>query len=151
MTELTLQRAVHDKLSIVPLLEAGTLRVQLLGMCDSFAVKPLGAYLDRVAGELVRLGLTCVAIDVTKLTLLNSSSLKQFITFIRPMKLGESPCKVEFVVDDANPWQRRCIAALVRMCPNAVSVRDVNGEGPGQNPTRQLRRVVPDPVPKRQP
>jgi hypothetical protein len=149
MSELTLQRAVHDKLTLEPALGPGKLTLHLSGLCDSFAVQPLGAYLDEVAREVERLGLASVAIDVTRLTLLNSSSLKQFITFLRPMKTGESSCKVEFVVDDRSPWQRRCMAALARMCPNAVSLRDISGAGPGSNPSQRLRYATATPDPNR--
>lgn len=149
MSELGLKREVHDKLTLEPVLTGGKLQVNLSGLCDSFAVKPLGAYLERVAAEVGRLGLATVAIDVTRLSLLNSSSLKQFITFLRPMKSGESKCKVEFVVDDQSPWQRRCLAALARMCPNAVSLRDVGGGGPGSNPSQRLRYASATPNPTR--
>lgn len=149
MTDLQLQHAVFDKLTIAPLLEAGKLQVRLAGICDSFAVKSLGQYLDQVTQEMARLQLATVAIDVTKVALLNSSSLKQFITFLRPMKLGESQNKVEFVVDDAIPWQRRCLAALARMCPVAVSLRDINGGMAPPNPSRQLQYASPTPVPTR--
>jgi len=149
MSELRLKREVYDKLTLEPVFAGGKLQVQLSGLCDSFAVKPLGAYLDGVAAEIGRLGLSGVAIDVTRLSLLNSSSLKQFITFLRPMKSGDSECKVEFVVDDQNPWQRRCLAALARMCPNAVSLRDVNGGGPGGNPSQRLRYASATPNPTR--
>jgi hypothetical protein len=149
MSELELQPAVHDKLSIEPSFDAGKLTVCLSGLCDSFGVKPLGTYLESVAREVSRLGLPSVAIDVTKLTLLNSSSLKQFITFLRPMKSGQSPCKVEFVVDDQIPWQRRCLAALVRMCPQAVSLRDIGGRGPAANPSQRLRYAAATPNPNR--
>jgi hypothetical protein len=149
MSEHTLQRATYDKLTLEPTFDSGTLTLRISGLCDSFAVKPLGMYLDAVALEVGRLGLSSVAIDVTKVTLLNSSSLKQFITFLRPMKTGESQCKVEFVVDDANAWQRRCLAALERMCPNAVSLRDIRGGGPVVNPSQRLRYATATPNPNR--
>jgi hypothetical protein len=47
--------------------------------------------------------------------------------FLRPIKLGTFRCAVEFLVDDRIPWQRRCVAALARLCPTAVSVRGVSG------------------------
>ncbi len=148
MSQLELKRAVHDKLTLDPSLVAGKLTVSLSGLCDSFAVKPLGAYLESVAREVSRLGLPGVSIDVTKITLLNSSSLKQLITFLRPMKAGESACQVEFVVDDRNPWQRRCLAALVRMCPQAVSLRDIGG-GSGDSASQRLRYATATPNPSR--
>ena len=130
MTQLALRKLIQDKLTIEPALEAGALTISLAGTSDSFSVKALGLYLGEVTEEVARLGLSSVAFDVTKLGLLNSSSLKQFITFLRPIKLGTLNIAVEFVVDDQIPWQRRCLAALVRMCPSDVSVRDVNGGAP---------------------
>ena len=131
MTQLTLRKLSQDKLTIEPVLEGNALTICLAGTGDSFSVKALGLYLGEVTDEVARLGLASVAFDVTKLGLLNSSSLKQFITFLRPIKLGTLKFTVEFVVDDQIPWQRRCLAALVRMCPIDVSVRDINGGGPG--------------------
>jgi len=131
MTQLTLGKLSQDKLTIEPVLEGNTLTLCLAGTSDSFSVKALGLYLGEVTEEVARLGLSSVAFDVTKLGLLNSSSLKQFITFLRPIKLGTLKFTVEFLVDDQIPWQRRCLAALVRMCPIDVSVRDINGGGPG--------------------
>ncbi len=142
MTLFALEAAIYDKLTITPNLAEKTIELQLSGICDSFAVKPLGTYLDRVAAEVARLDLDRVSFNVTKLTLLNSSSLKQFVTFLRPIKLGEQRQSVEFVVDDANPWQRRCLAALVRMCPGSVTIRDVNGLSNGHNPSIQMPSVV---------
>src|SRR5688572_8003514 len=131
MSQLRLQKLSQDKLTIEPVLEGSALTISLAGTSDSFAVKALGLYLGEVTEEVGRLGLTTVAFDVTKLGLLNSSSLKQFITFLRPIKLGTLKFTVEFLVDDQIPWQRRCLAALVRMCPIDVSVRDINGGAAG--------------------
>jgi len=124
-----LRKETHDKLSIEPLLAGAKLELVLSGTCDSFAVEALGVYLSQVTLEVRRLSLSQVAIDVSRVVLLTSSSLKQLITFLRPIKLGELPCSVEFVVDDGKPWQRRCLAALVRMCPNGASLRDINAAG----------------------
>lgn len=120
-----LRKETHDKLTIEPLLGEARLDLRLSGTCDSFAVEALGAYLDQVTLEVRRLSLSRVTIDVTRIALLTSSSLKQLITFLRPIKLGELACSVEFVVDDSMPWQRRCLAALVRMCPDGASLRGI--------------------------
>jgi hypothetical protein len=126
-----LHRETHDKLTIEPSLDGAKLALALSGTSDSFAVQALGAYLDQVTLEVRRLSLSQVDIDVTRVTLLSSSSLKQLITFLRPIKLGELACSVEFVVDDDKPWQRRCLAALVRMCPNGASLRGINAGAAG--------------------
>lgn len=144
MNDICLQRGEYDKLTITPKLHGRKLELSLVGTCDSFAIRPLATYLDGVTAEIDRLSLEEVAIDVSQLSLLNSSSLKQFITFLRPIKLGERSCRVEFVVDDALPWQRRCLSALVRMCPSAVSIRDAAGNGPPRTPS--LRLVYADPT-----
>ena len=140
-----LRKETHDKLTIEPQLVGAKLEVALSGTCDSFAVEALGAYLDRVTLEVRRLSLSQVAIDVTRATLLTSSSLKQLITFLRPVKLGELPCSVEFVVDDRVPWQRRCLAALVRMCPKGASLRDINSGAarPSQAPPSAMSKRAP--------
>lgn len=121
-----LERETHDKLTLEPRLEGASLAVTLSGTCDSLAVEAFGAYLSQVTLEVRRLSLSQVRFDVTRVALLTSSSLKQLITFLRPIKLGELTCSVEFIVDDSMPWQRRCLAALVRMCPQGASLRGIN-------------------------
>lgn len=143
---MVLQSETHDKLTIEPSLDGPKLQVALSGTCDSFAVEALGDYLDRVTLEVRRLSLSQVAIDVTRVALLTSSSLKQLITFLRPIKLGQLPCSVEFVVDDNMPWQRRCLAALVRMCPGGASLRGINAAG-ASPPGGALPYVVSKPPP----
>lgn len=141
-----LRKETHDKLTIEPLLDGAKLELALSGTSDSFAVEALGVYLDQVTLEVRRLSLSQVAIDVTRVALLTSSSLKQLITFLRPIKLGELPCSVEFVVDDRMPWQRRCLAALVRMCPKGASMRDINAGGasrPSQTPPYAVSKRPP--------
>ena len=124
MSALSLAAETCDKLRIAPSLEPQMLVIELAGICDSFAVKPLGEYLSRSAREVERLQLNGVIVDVRQLTLMNSSSLKQFVTFLLPIKLGQVQCKVEFLVDPSSPWQRRCLSALERMCPSSVTIRD---------------------------
>lgn len=124
-----LERETHDRFTLEPRLDGASLEVALSGTCDSLAVEAFGAYLGQVTLEVRRLSLSQVRIDVTRVALLTSSSLKQLITFLRPIKLGELPCSVEFLVDDSMPWQRRCLAALVRMCPKGASLRGINAGG----------------------
>lgn len=145
MTQL--RKETHDKLTIEPRLDREKLEVALSGTCDSFAVGALGVYLSQVTQEVRRLSLSKVAIDVTQVALLTSSSLKQLITFLRPVKLGELSCSVEFVVDDVKPWQRRCLAALVRMCPNGASLRDINA-GAASPSSNDLSQSVTKPPPR---
>jgi hypothetical protein len=116
----------EENLEIVPLLDAPALTIQLSGACDAFAIVPLGAYLTDVFAELQRGGYPKVVFDIRGLCLLNSSCLKQFITFLHKLRSTHSGCTVDFHVDQSSTWQGRALAAFVRMCPDIVSVVKVS-------------------------
>lgn len=130
--QLSLQALSEESLQIEPRLDDEALTVQLTGACDGFAVAPLGKYLQEVHAELEKLGTTDVTFDIRRLYLLNSSCLKQFITFLHKLRSSQVKYSVKFVVDPALAWQGRGLAAFVRMCPGIVSV--VKGESPNAAP-----------------
>ena len=128
-----MQLGIHaldeTNLEIEPSLDPDGLRFELRGSCDAFAVAPLGNYLTRVFAEMERQGATQVTFDIRGLSLLNSSCLKQFITFLHGLRSLHPPTKyaVDFLVDAKLGWQARALAAFVRMCPDIVSVIRVGG------------------------
>lgn len=142
MSNLNLETSKHGRMTIVPTVEGDALHVKIEGIGDSFAVKGLGLFLKRATEEMGRLGIARATIDISQVSLLSSSCIKQFITFLRPIKAGDVDCQVEFRVAAEVPWQRRSISALVRMCQNRVSLSS-NGQDNGQNPSRKLSYAKP--------
>jgi len=114
----------ESNLAIEPSLASNAITLRLRGSCDAFAVTPLGGYLTCVFAEMERTGCTKVTFDIRGLCLLNSSCLKQFITFLHRLRSLDTDTKyaVDFVVDVKLGWQSRALAAFVRMCPDIVSV-----------------------------
>ena len=141
MSNVKLGKMQKGRMTIQPRVESDTVHVEIEGICDSFAVKGLGAFLTSVAEEVTRSSLRHVNIDISQVSLLNSSCIKQFITFIRPIKAGQLDCKVCFTVAPSIPWQRRSMSALVRMCPSAVSL--VGGSETGSHPSRAVSFAKP--------
>lgn len=142
MSELKLETAKYGRMTISARLEGEGLYLTLSGIGDSFAVKGLGAFLQSAMDELGRLDLGQVAVDVSGVSLLNSSCIKQFITFLRPIKAGEKSCRVNFVVAADVPWQRRSMSALVRMCPRWVSLSS-DGSEESRKPSRKISCAQP--------
>ena len=121
---LGIQALDESNLEIEPSFASNGLTLRLRGSCDAFAVTPLGSYLSRVFAEMERIGCTHVTFDVRGLCLLNSSCLKQFVTFLHRLRSLDTDTRyaVDFVVDVKLGWQSRALAAFVRMCPDIVSV-----------------------------
>lgn len=128
-----MQLGIHaldeSNLEIAPSLDSNGLTLKLRGSCDAFAVAPLGRYLAHVFPEMERQGCTKVTFDIRALSLLNSSCLKQFITFLHGLQSLRTPTKyaVDFLVDAKLGWQGRALAAFLRMWPDIVSVIRVRG------------------------
>ena len=112
----------EENLEIAPVLDTPALTIKLTGACDAFAITPLGGYLTDVLAELRRGTYPKVVFDIRGLCLLNSSCLKQFITFLHKVRSAHPKCAVDFLVDQSSTWQGRALAAFVRMCPDIVSV-----------------------------
>lgn len=125
--QLGLDALEADNLEIEPSLGPNGFTLKLHGACDAFAVTPLGGYLTRVFAEMERQGVSGVTFDIHGLSLVNSSCLKQFITFLHKLRSLEADEKytVEFLVDAKLHWQSRALAAFVRMWPDMVRVTRV--------------------------
>ena len=132
--QLGLDALEADNLEIEPSLGPSGFTLRLRGSCDAFAVTPLGGYLTRVFAEMERQGTTEVTFDIRGLSLLNSSCLKQFITFLHELRSlpTDKQYTVDFLVDAKLHWQSRALAAFVRMCPDIVRVTRV-GAGDASN------------------
>jgi hypothetical protein len=143
MSDINLKSLNMGSVTISPRLEDKRLVVALDGVCDSFAVKPLGGFLKNVVLEIQRVELTSVAIDMTGLRLLNSSCIKQLITFLRLLDAGALECSVVFVVDSEGSWQQRSVSVLARMCPTRVSIASGRDEGLGVHPCRAVPYAAP--------
>ena len=125
--QLGLDALEVDNLEIEPSLGSSGFTLKLRGACDTFAVTPLGGYLTSVFAEMERVGVSEGTFDIRGLTLVNSSCLKQFITFLHKLRSLEADKSyvVEFLVDAKLHWQSRALAAFIRMWPDIVRVTRV--------------------------
>jgi hypothetical protein len=124
MTDTVLRRVVTDAFGIEPSAAAGVLTLRLTGTGDTAAVAPLQTFLEAVAREVAPLELHRIVFDVRLLYLLNSSCLKAMLGFIFRIVSSDRACAVRFLVDPKLAWQRRSLAALVRMAPQLVGIDD---------------------------
>lgn len=119
----TLQLVPADATSFgcVPRLEAGKLIVAFNGTGDVGAIALLAQYLPRVHAEAVRLSVSEVTCDFRKLSFMNSSCFKAFVTWIDAVK-NAAAYRIRFLTDPEMRWQRRSLEALRRLATDVVSV-----------------------------
>lgn len=121
---MALESVTTSAFTIAPSLSAGVLTVRLQGTGDTLAVSPLESYLDAAGRQIPELAIHAVVFDVRALYLLTSSAIKALLGFIFRIISENHSCRVRFLVDEHLSWQRRCLAALVRMAPHLVAIED---------------------------
>lgn len=124
MTMVALADVTTSAFAIASSLAGGVLTVRLQGTGDTAAVPPLESFLDAAGEQIPALEVHAVVFDVRSLYLLTSSALKALLSFIFRIVSDDYTCRVRFVVDPNLGWQRRCLAALVRMAPHLVAIED---------------------------
>ena len=118
---LELAPADATSFGCVPRLEAGKLVVAFNGTGDVGAITLLGQYLPRVHAEAVRLSVSEVTCDFRKLSFMNSSCFKAFVTWIDGVK-SATTYRIRFLTDPEMRWQRRSLEALRRLASDVVTV-----------------------------
>lgn len=101
-----------------------TLTVLLSGSGDTAAVQPLKDCLVEVRRAMRLSGFRDLAIDLCGLYLLNSSCIKALVHFVYLLQTEGPSFPITFVVDKNLSWQPRTLAALQRMAPELVKVRN---------------------------
>jgi hypothetical protein len=125
MKGLELNPVVLDGFSIKPALAGSTIAVDLTGTGDMHAMSPLGSALKRLHAEAARLGVKAVIVNLRDLYFLNSSCLKQMVTWVKQVR--ETPAmkryEIRFVTNTNLHWQRRTLDALVALGDGVVTLQ----------------------------
>lgn len=127
--QLGIHRVADDNVEMSPSLGDQGILVRFRGEGNSFAVSALRDYLHAVFEEMERLRVTHVGFDVSEMSFINSSGLKQFVSFLYKLKSAQLGARVRFVIDEHKTWQRRTLSALVRMCPEMVELSSGRSAG----------------------
>jgi len=95
--------------------------ISLAGSADLTTAEELRGNLRRLAGELIRDKSRSVRFDVRELHFMNSSCVKEVITFVDVLRGNMGfQCRVQFVGDKRHAWQRRTLRVLKLMEPDIV-------------------------------
>jgi hypothetical protein len=126
VSELLLGPVVTPVFALEPSLEADRLRIDFSGTGDMSAIEELNAYLKRVHAEAQRLFIREVACDLRKLSFMNSSCFKAFVTWIDAVKTDTRQYRIVLLANPELHWQRRSLEALRRLATGIVSVEQSN-------------------------
>ncbi len=117
-----------DTLSIVPRVEAETLRVSMSGaveMRDPGDV--LNPYWTLIDEEARRRNLQTVELDVRDLNFMNSSGILTLVRWITRCKSQDQPYRLILRYDRNVTWQRTSIPTLAKLAPNVVVPAEIDG------------------------
>lgn len=94
--------------------ESGVPRLRLAGEIDLDALDQLRGLLERVHELALQVGAPEVAVDMRECEFMNSSSIKQFVTWVRIASEGPraNSYKIKFLLNPDLTWQRRSLGAL---------------------------------------
>jgi hypothetical protein len=122
MPDLQIGPVVTAVFSLEPSLEADRLRVAFSGTGDMSAISEFNDYLKKVHEEAQRLSVSEVTCDLRRLTFMNSSCFKAFVTWIDTVKNDARPYRIRLLADPTMHWQRRSLEALRRLAMGVVHV-----------------------------
>jgi hypothetical protein len=125
MGTLELTPVVSPSFALKPSLANGAVSVALTGTGDLLAMPQLGSFLKQLHVEVTRLSVKLVVMDIRELYFLNSSCLKQFVTWLKSIRgAGTHGYQVQFISNANLRWQRRTLAALQALSDGAVTIRE---------------------------
>jgi hypothetical protein len=135
MSELSLGPVITPVFGLEPVLEGDRLRVNFSGTGDMSAITELNDYLRAVHAEVQRLFLAGVTCDLRKLSFMNSSCFKAFVTWIDAVKNDSRQYPIVLLANPELHWQRRSLEALRRLAIGIVTVEQWTGENPQSSGT----------------
>lgn len=124
MTELNLVPIVESGFALVPVAGAPP-KVRFTGNGDSDAIAPLARFLRQLHAELVLHHLTQVNVDLGDLYFMNSSCLKNFVSWIHKVDKEGKPYEITLLTNPRLPWQQRSLVTLQQLAPTIVSITEV--------------------------
>lgn len=123
MTGIELQPIELQGFSVVPTLDADTLRLAFSGVADLDAVAGLGALLPKVHQQAALHDVREVQFDFCALEFMNSSCFKALVTFIDNAKTVSATYRIRFITTSKHYWQRRSLEALRRLAMGIVLIQ----------------------------
>ena len=98
--------------------------MRLAGNADAIAKKHLERLLTGVHDEARRAGVRKVQVDMRNLAFMNSSCIKDFVTWLAKARQGDAAntYKIVFVSSAAQHWQKRSLHALSCFAHELVTV-----------------------------
>jgi hypothetical protein len=125
MAELNLVPIVESGFALVPISGAPP-KVRFTGNGDSEAIAPLARFLRQLHSELLLHHLTQVNIDLGDLYFMNSSCLKNFVSWIHKVDTEGKPYEITLLTNPRLQWQQRSLAGLQKLAPTIVSIAEVS-------------------------
>ena len=124
MTELNLVPIVESGFALMPVPGAPP-KVRFTGNGDSEAIAPLARFLRQLHSEMLAHGTTAVRVDLGDLYFMNSSCLKNFVSWIHKVDTEGKPYEITLLTNPRLQWQQRSLATLQRLAPTIVSIAEV--------------------------
>lgn len=121
MTELNLPHIVESGFALLPV-QADAPQIRFTGNGDSEAVGPLSRYLRQLHTELLGKHCTTVSVDLRELYFMNSSCLKNFVSWIYKVDTEGKPYEITLMANARLQWQQRSLATLQRLAPSIVTI-----------------------------
>ncbi len=121
MAELNLPHIVESGFALVPV-QADPPQIRFTGNGDSEAVGPLARYLRQLHTELLGNHCTTVSVDLRELYFMNSSCLKNFVSWIYKVDTEGKPYEITLMANARLQWQQRSLATLQRLAPKIVTI-----------------------------
>ena len=104
--------------------DASEFAVRLSGNADLRALEPLGRLVSEVHAAACRLRVAKVIVDVRALDFMNSSCLKNFVSWLNGVQAlpVEQHYRVHFISEPKQLWQRRTLLALRSFAIGLVTI-----------------------------
>lgn len=105
-------------------------RFRFWGTGDTDAIPALERFLRQVHDEMTAYGASSIGVDLGELYIMNSSCMKQFISWIYKVESGGRPYTICFWLAPRLRWQTRTVDTFRRMAPETVEIREVSSVPP---------------------
>jgi hypothetical protein len=100
-------------------------RIRFSGNGDTEAIQPLDRFLKLVHQEMTEHGHGVISVDFADLYFMNSSCLKEFVSWIYGVNTGEPTYRIRLLMNPRLHWQTRSLATLQRLAPQVVEIQEV--------------------------
>lgn len=136
MPDLFVPKVAGDSFGL-ELVGSPVARIRFTGNGDTTAIAPLEVFLRQVHDQMRVTMRDLIEVDLGELYIMNSSCMKQFISWIYKVDTGGRPYKICFCLTPRLRWQGRTVATFQRLAPTTVVIRELQSivPPPPQRPT----------------